>query len=207
MASLAAIWRNELFKTMRDLGFSSSLAYPDVWMCEATNRDGYNYWEYIIVHYDDLLVISHRANLVMKGFDTAYTLKPDANGKKWADPTMFLGSYIEKSQVPDTWETCWSMSDDTYIKDKIKIVELKLAKFGRKLFKTARFQIKLVYRPEIDVSSVLEEDQVKYYQTTVVQMRWYVKLVRININLGISLLSSYLAQPKHGHLDQVFHTF
>ena len=63
---------------MRDLGFSSCLADPDVWMRAATKSDGYKYWEYILVHSDDLIVISQRAKLVMKVFDTAYTLKPDA---------------------------------------------------------------------------------------------------------------------------------
>ena len=54
---------------------------------------------------------------------------------------------------------------------------------------------------------VLEDDQLIYYQTIVGQLRWAVKLRRIYINLEIDLLSCYLAQPRHGHLDQVFHTF
>ena len=94
MASSAVIWRNELSKTMIYLGFSSCLADPDVWMRTATKPDGYNYWEYILVHYDDLLVISHRAELVMKCFDTSHTLNLDANGKKWAEPKTYLGADI-----------------------------------------------------------------------------------------------------------------
>ena len=58
------------------------------------------------MYYDDLLVIYHCANLVMKGFDIAYTLKPDADGKKWAEPTTYLGADIDKFQVPDTSDTC-----------------------------------------------------------------------------------------------------
>ena len=46
------------------------------------------------MYYDDLLVIYHCANLVMKGFDIAYTLKPDTDGKKWAEPTTYLGADI-----------------------------------------------------------------------------------------------------------------
>ena len=34
------------------------------------------------MHSGDLLVISYRAENFMKVFDTAYNLKPDANGKK-----------------------------------------------------------------------------------------------------------------------------
>ena len=65
------------------------LAYPDVWMRAAKNSDGQKYWEYIIVHSGDLLVISYRAKKFMKVFDTAYNLKPDANGKKQVDSTYF----------------------------------------------------------------------------------------------------------------------
>ena len=99
------------------------------------------------------------------------------------------------------------MSVDTYIKEAIKNVEPDIDKSGRQLFKTARQYIKPGYRPELDVSLVLEDDQVNYYQTTVGQMRWVVELRRININLEISLLSCYIIQPRHGHLDQVSLTF
>ena len=138
MDSLATSWRNELSETMGDLSFLPCLVDPDVWMCAATNPDGYKYWEYIFVHSDDLFVISHRANLFMKGFDTEYTINPDDNGNKCANPTTYLGADIEKFQVPDTGEACWSMYGDTYIKEEIKNVELELAKSGRQLFKTAR---------------------------------------------------------------------
>ena len=75
-------------------------------MCASTNPDGYKYWGYIIVHSGYLLVISNRTNLFMKGFDTVYTLKIDANRKKWAEPTTYLGADIDKVQVPDTRYTC-----------------------------------------------------------------------------------------------------
>ena len=71
MASLATTWQNELSKKMRDLGFSSCLTDPDVWIRADTNLDDYKYWDYIIVHSNDLFVISHRSDLVMKVFNTA----------------------------------------------------------------------------------------------------------------------------------------
>ena len=54
------------------------------------------------MHSDDLLVISHRDNLFMKVFDTLYNFKPYADGKKWDEPTTYLGSDITKFKVPDT---------------------------------------------------------------------------------------------------------
>ena len=176
-------------------------------MHAATNSDGYKYWEYILMYYDDLLVISHRANLVMKGFDIAHTLKPDVDGNEWANPTTYIGADIAKFQVPDTGETCWSMYGDTYSKEEIKNVEIKLAKYGPQLINTTKLPIKLVYSPELDVSPVLEDNKAEYYQNTVGHLRWAIELGRININLEIALLYIYLDQTRHGHVDQVFHTF
>ena len=53
----------------------------------------------------------------------------------------------------------------------------------------------------------LEDDQENYYQTTVGYIIWAVEIRQIYINLEISLLSCYLDQPRHGHIEQVFHTF
>ena len=145
---------------MRYLEFLPCLTDPDVWMCASTNSDGYKYWGYIIVHSDYLLVISHCTNLVMKGFDTVYTLKPDAKGKKWAKPMTYLGADIEKFQVPYTGEACRSMSSNNYIKEALKNVDLEFAKYRWKMFKTSRLPIKPGYRPALDMSLVLE-----YYQS------------------------------------------
>ena len=127
MSSSAASWRNRLSKTIIDLVFSLSLVDPDIWIHAATKAYVYRYWEYILLHYDYLLVIYHQANIVMKGFNTEYTLNPEANNKNGPSQRR-IGADIAKFQVPDTGETSWSMSGDTYIKEEIKNVELELDK-------------------------------------------------------------------------------
>ena len=57
------------------------------------------------------------------------------------------------------------------------------------------------------MSLVLEDDQANYYNNTVGKLRWILELGTIDINLEISLLSRYLDQTRHGHIDQVFHNF
>ena len=86
---------------MRDLGFSSCLTDIDIWIRAATNPDGYKYWENILVNYDDLLVVSPCNNILMKGFDTAYNLRPETNVKKWSKPTTYIGADSAKFQVAD----------------------------------------------------------------------------------------------------------
>jgi hypothetical protein len=38
-------------------------------------------------------------------------------------------------------------------------------------------------------------------------LRWAVKLGRIDIHLSVALMAQYLAQPRLGHLDQIYHIF
>ena len=38
-------------------------------------------------------------------------------------------------------------------------------------------------------------------------LRWAVELGRVDILLEVALLSQYLANPRKGHLDQVYHVF
>ena len=92
-----------LYKIMIDLGFTPCITDPDVWIRAATKLEGFEYCEYVLIHTDYLLVISHRADLIMKGFEKAYTLKSDPKtGKKWDKNFTYLGSDLAKFEVPDT---------------------------------------------------------------------------------------------------------
>jgi hypothetical protein len=62
--------------TLRDFGYKLCKVDPDVWMQEMTKPDGFQYWSYVLVYTDDLLVIDHKPQ-VMRGFMASwYTLKP-----------------------------------------------------------------------------------------------------------------------------------
>jgi hypothetical protein len=63
------------------------------------------------------------------------------------------------------------------------------------------------YRPELDISAVLGPEQANYFQSLIGILRWEVELGRIDIHIDVSMLSSHLAQPRIGHLEQVFHIF
>ncbi len=59
----------------------------------------------------------------------------------------------------------------------------------------------------MDTSPLLDDDQANYYQSLIGVLRWAVELGRIDIHVYVALLSSYLAQPRVGHLQQVLHIF
>jgi hypothetical protein len=54
---------------------------------------------------------------------------------------------------------------------------------------------------------VLGAEKANYYQNLIGILQWAVELGRIDIFAQVSMLLQYLAQPREGHLDQVFHIF
>ena len=63
------------------------------------------------------------------------------------------------------------------------------------------------YRPELDISPELTPGDSAYYQSLIVILQWIAELGRIDICLEVSMMSSHLAIPRKGHLDQVLHIF
>ena len=63
------------------------------------------------------------------------------------------------------------------------------------------------YRPEMDTSPELKADGVQYYQELVGVLRWAVEIGRVDILLEVSLMSTHLALPRQGHLEQILHIF
>jgi hypothetical protein len=63
------------------------------------------------------------------------------------------------------------------------------------------------YRPELDTSAECTAEQMHLYQNLIGVLQWIVELGRIDIAYECSALSSYLAFPRTGHLNQALHIF
>ena len=61
------------------------------------------------------------------------------------------------------------------------------------------------YDPELDTSPDFYQDAASYYLTVIDILRWMIKLGRIVILTKVSLLSSQVALPREGHLDEIVH--
>jgi hypothetical protein len=57
------------------------------------------------------------------------------------------------------------------------------------------------------VSPILEGAEAAYYQSLIGILRWIVELGRVDICLEVSMMSSMLAMPRKGHLDNLFQIF
>ena len=63
------------------------------------------------------------------------------------------------------------------------------------------------YRPELDVSEELSPSDASYYQSLIGILRWIVELGRVDVCLEVSMMSSHLALPRKGHMEQVMQIF
>jgi hypothetical protein len=78
---------------------------------------------------------------------------------------------------------------------------------GLSLPKRANSPTTTSYRPEIDISPELAAGEASYYQSLISILRWMVELGRVDICCEVSMLSSHLALPRQGHLNQLYHIF
>jgi Reverse transcriptase (RNA-dependent DNA polymerase) len=115
LRSSGARWRDHLALTIRTMGFSACLADADVWLRKNAKPNGSEYYEYLLVYVDNILVVSHNPQSVMDTLSENYTLKA---GSVRA-PKEYLGSDISTYEA----STCWLMLAETYIKRAVKEVK------------------------------------------------------------------------------------
>ena len=78
---------------------------------------------------------------------------------------------------------------------------------GLKLPSRANTPLRTAYRPKLDVYPVLDPTEAVYYQSLIGVLCWMVELGRVDICLEVSIMSSWLAMPCKGHLEQLYHIF
>ena len=99
------------------------------------------------------------------------------------------------------------MSSSHYIKEAISNLERHLNAEGLRLQGKPQTPMRSDYRPELDTSPLLTPEQANYYMSLIGILRWAVELGRLDIYIDVTLLSSFMAQPRIGHMEQVLHIF
>ena len=203
LKSAGATFRAFLGEHIYNLGFRSSQADPDVWLRPACKPCGEKYYEYVLCYVDDVLAISVSPEGIMKSIQEKFKLK----GDKYGPPTDYLGAQLSVMTNANGTE-CWTQSSDRYVEESVKNVEDFLKSKGRSLpAARVRTPIRSGYKPELDETPELAAEGHSYYQELIGILRWAVELGRLDILLEVSLMSTYLAAPREGHLEQVFHIF
>ena len=200
-------FRNHLRSCMHFLNFEPCPADPDVWMRPAIKSDGSTCYEYVLLYTDDALVISENAESILRNeIGRYFILKEESVGP----PKIYLGGRVRKVTLENGVEA-WTFSSSQYVQAAVKNVETYLnqeeMKKRWKMPAKAGTPLTTTYRPELDVSPELEPTESAYYQSLIGILRWIVELGRVDICLETSMMSSHLALPREGHLEQLFHIF
>ena len=202
-------FRNHLRACMRHLGFTSCPADADVWMRPGIKDDGAEYWEYILLYTDDALCVSTKPGEILRNeLNKYFKLKEESIGP----PKIYLGGNCRKVTL-ETGVTCWAFGSSQYVDTAVKNVMKYLR--DRQQEGNARYRLPprvttpmtTSYRPELDVSPELNHSWAAYYQSLIGVLRWIVELGRVDVCLECSLMSSHLALPREGHLEQVLRIF
>ena len=192
----------KLAQCIWDLGYRPTKADPDVWIKAAIKENGFKYYDMVLCYVDDVISISEVPMRVIEGVKAVFRLK---NNK--ADvPDMYLGGSLAKVKT-GTGTECWTLSSEKYVKTAVANVEECLAKKGLRLPSKCTTPFQLNYHPADDVSRELDAEGTRYLQELVGVLRWSIELGRVNILLEVALLSTQLALPRIGHLQQVYHIF
>ncbi len=138
----------------------------------------------------------------MKALEEFYRLKDG-----FAKPTRYLGAEVKEWTFPeDRTRIRWALSSVQYVKEAIRNIETYLCQHNRTLWKASQ-PYPSSYHPELDITPLLDEEGINFYQSQLSILRWMVELGRLDIYINVSLLSSYLTQPRQGHLEAIYHIY
>ena len=90
--SPGAYFSDLLAEQFRDLGYTPSIADPDVWMIPEVKPDGFMYYYNLLFYVDGVICISDYLICAMKGIQDKFKLK----GYKIEEPYMYLGAELSK---------------------------------------------------------------------------------------------------------------
>ncbi|KAL7528322.1 hypothetical protein ACHAXR_005938, partial [Thalassiosira sp. AJA248-18] len=194
---------HHLRSCMRHMDFESSLADPDVWFRKAKRKNGEDYYEYVLLYVDDCLVMSERADSLLRDeIGEYFELKEESIGK----PSQYLGGKLREVEL-ENGTSCWAFGSAQYVHAAVDNVETYLKKKGETLPAKAPTPLSTGYRPEIDLTPELGAADASYYHSLIGILRWIVELGRADLNVEVSMMSSHLALPREGHLKEVLHIF
>jgi Reverse transcriptase (RNA-dependent DNA polymerase) len=180
------MWSQRFADCLRDMGFTSSKAEPDIWM----RRCG-DLWEYIATYVDDLCISSPNPKAIIDVLTDKYQFK-----LKGVGPISFhLGCDY------------WREDDGTLCYGAKKYADKMMSGYERMFGQSPSSNnitspLEKGDHPELDTSELLDEEGIQMYQSLVGSMQWAVSIGRFDINVAVMTLSSFRTAPRRGHLER-----
>ena len=117
------------------------------------------------------------------------------NGKRYGTPDHYLGANIGLYTLlgNTSGKQKWYMSSDDYVADAIKNVEGNLVEANRRLCIKVSTLLTVRYRPELDMTRLLPDEQANYFQNLIGVLHWALELGQIDIHVQVAMLQCYPA--------------
>ena len=204
MKSSGAAWRDMISSYLkREMNFEMCLADNDIWYKESTKENGEKYYSYICIYVDDILICSGKPKRYMDKLGEIFHLKPESVKV----PDVYLGADVRKKETVDG-RNIWIIGANKYLKEALRIANDLLKKCGLRVSGSAKCPYSnSTFRPELDITPLCNSEQIQIYQQLIGILRWLVELGRVDVQLEVTQLSSFLTSPRIGHLHQAFHIF
>ena len=199
LRSSGSAWHAQFSDHLKSMGFTQSRADMDMWLRRQRKPDGSEYYEYLVVYVDDVLIVSHNTQAIVDAIAAhPYELKGgDA-------PETYLGATIGRFIIPGSNESTWCMSSTQYLERAISTVESRMGKLpGGK----PTTPLPTDYHPEIDSSPELKDEDANYYLSLIGILQWLCELGRVDICFAVALMSRFNAIPRQGHMDTLLRIF
>ena len=186
LKSSSARWHERCADILRDMGFVSSKADPDIWM-----RDKGDHYEYIGVYVDDLAIASREPQKIIDCLLNDHKLKLKGTGPL----TYHLGCDYFRDK---TGVLCGSPR--TYVEKLIGAYERM---FGEKPRMTYASPIEKGDHPELDTSPLLDDKGIMKFQSMLGALQWVVSIGRMDVATAVMSMGSFRVAPREGHLQRL----
>ena len=162
LKSASASFRSFMARKLDDMGFKSSRGDFDIWMRPAVKPDGEEYYKYVMLYVDDVMVASCDANGVMKDLGQGIKFK----GDKIEPPTSYLGAQLSCKKLLNG-KLVWCVSSDKYVNAAVRNVEEAIKNKRWKIPTKVKTPMDTIFIPELDGTLELCDDERTFYQELV----------------------------------------
>ncbi len=116
LKSAGAAFCAHLALFMRQMGYTSCKADPDLWYkAETRPADSFKYYAYILCYVDNILCAHHNPMSVLNSINGYMPLKLSLV----VDPDIYFGSKLKLTQLEDgIW--AWGLSPSKYVAQAVK---------------------------------------------------------------------------------------
>ena len=184
-----ARWHDRLADTLRDMGYTTCKADPDVWL-----KDCDTHYEYVCVYVDDIMMFGKNPKAFFDDLTHIYNYQLKGVGP----PVYHLGGdFFRDKDNTFAWGTA------SYVKKMIQNYKVMFNETPKEYSSPMAEKD----HPELDTTAELGPEDIKRYQSLIGALQWLITLGRFDISVGVATMGSFRAAPRKGHLDRLKRIF